>query len=176
MKPNFGRSSAQVGTWLRYGAEGVLALLLATMFLAFLAQIVLRYFFNLPTGWTSEVTVVTWLWMVLWGAAFVLRDNEEIRLDLVYSAAPRPVRRFMGMAMAAALIALYGLSLPDTYKYVSFMQVERTSYLKIRVDHLYSIYVIFIVVVILRQLWILWRLLRDEAAVDEIAGLKEEQA
>jgi len=165
----------QVGVWLKHGAEGVLALMLATMFLAFLTQIVFRYFFNLPTGWTSELTVTMWLWMVLWGAAFVLRDNEEIRLDLLYSGASRPIRRVMGMVVAAALVALYGLALPATYDYVSFMKVESTSYLKIRVDHLYSIYVIFIVVVIARQLWILWRLFRDEAAVDEIAGLNAEQ-
>jgi len=42
------------------------------------------------------------------------------------------------------------------------MKVERTSYLKIRFDYLYSIYVIFAVAVIVRYLWILWRLLRDK--------------
>jgi TRAP-type C4-dicarboxylate transport system permease small subunit len=151
----------QADVWVRRGAEGVLALLLATMFVAFLTQIVLRYFFNLPTGWTSELTVVTWLWMVLWGAAFVLRDDEEIRLDLVYTAAPPRVRRVMMGLVAVALIGLYSLALPATFSYVSFMAVESTSYLKIRVDHLYSIFVIFLVAVILRQAWLLWRLFRD---------------
>lgn len=156
----------QAGVWVRRGAEGVLALLLATMFLAFLVQIVFRYFFNLPTGWTSELTVTTWLWMVLWGAAFVLREDEEIRLDLVYTAAPRRVRRVMLALVAVALIGLYGLALPATWDYVSFMKVESTSYLKIRVDHLYSIFVIFLVAVILRQAWLLWQLFRgdDETA------------
>ena len=46
-------------------AENVLAGLLGVMFFAFMVQIVFRYFFNLPTGWTIELTVVTWLWMVL---------------------------------------------------------------------------------------------------------------
>ncbi len=149
-----------VGGWLVRRAENVLALLLATMFVAFLIQIVFRYFFNLPTGWTSEVTVATWLWMVLWGAAFVLRDEEEIRLDLVQTAAPPRLRRWMGAAVALAIVVLYGIALQPTYDYVSFMQVERTAYLKIRVDHMYSIFVVFLVAVIARQGWLLWQLVR----------------
>jgi C4-dicarboxylate transporter, DctQ subunit len=43
---------------------------------------------------------------------------------------------------------LYAASLPATYDYVTFMKVERTSYLKIRFDWLYSIYLIFAVAVI----------------------------
>ena len=62
-------------------------MLLAVMFLSFLAQIVFRYLFNFPTGWTSELTVVTWLWLVLWGAAFVVTEAEEIRFELIYGSA-----------------------------------------------------------------------------------------
>jgi len=77
------------GTKLRRRAEDVLAGLLGVMFCAFVVQIVFRYFFNLPTGWTTELTVVTWLWMVLWGAAFVVKESEEIRIDLVTSMVGR---------------------------------------------------------------------------------------
>lgn len=152
------------GAWLRRRAEDVLALLLGVMFLAFLIQIVFRYFLNLPTGWTSELTVVAWSWMVLWGAAFVLRDKEEIRLDLFHSSAPPVARKVMGVLAASSIIALYALALPATIDYVSFMKVERSSYLKIRLDHLYSIYVVFVVAVIARQVWLVWRLVtgRDE--------------
>ncbi len=58
--------------------------MLAVMFVAFIIQIVFRYLFNFPIGWTSELTVVMWLWLVLWGSAFVLKEREEIRFDLVY--------------------------------------------------------------------------------------------
>jgi TRAP-type C4-dicarboxylate transport system permease small subunit len=149
--------------WLRRRAEDFIALLLGVMFLAFIVQIVFRYFMNLPTGWTSELTVVAWLWMVLFGTAFVLRDDEEIRFDLLQASASRRTRRVMGALAAVAIVVLYGVSLPASFDYVAFMKVERASYLKIRLDHLYSIYVIFIVAVIARYLWALWRLLKDPA-------------
>ena len=83
------------------------------MFVAFLLQIVFRYFFNFPVGWTSELTVATWLWLVLWGSAFVLKEEEEIRFDLIYRGRPRPPGR-MGIVDALALVVLYGVSLKSS--------------------------------------------------------------
>ena len=152
----------KAGGWLRRRAENFLAALLATMFVAFIAQIACRYFFNLPTGWMSELTVVTWLWMVLWGSAFVLKESEEIRFDLIYSSVRPSARRIMGILMGVSLVALYAASLPATVKYVAFMKVERTAYLHIRLDYLYSIYVMFAIAIIIRYVWILWHLLRGK--------------
>jgi C4-dicarboxylate transporter, DctQ subunit len=151
-----------IGAWLRRRAENVAAGLLAVMFVAFILQIVFRYFFNFPIGWTSELSVITWLWLVLWGAAFVVKESEEIRFDLVYGAAGRRARRVMGIITGFAIVILYATSLPATVKYVSFMKVEKTSYLKIPFDWLFSIYVFFLVAVIVRYLWILSHLLRGE--------------
>ena len=151
-----------VGAWLQRRAENIAAGLLAVMFLAFIIQIVFRYVFNFPVGWTSELTVVTWLWMVLWGSAFVLREKEEIRFDLLYRAARPRVRIAMAMVCAVALLALYGASLKPSFAYVAFMKVEKSSYLKIRMDWLYSIYLIFLVAIIARYVWLLWRLARGK--------------
>ena len=153
----------KIGAWLRRRAEDVLAALLAVMFLAFIVQIVFRYLLNFPIGWTSELTVITWLWLVLWGAAFVITGPEEIRFDLIYGAVGARVRRVMAIVTAIALLALYGMSLPAVVDYVTFMKVQETAYLKIRFDLLFSIYVIFAVAVLVRYAWIFWRALRGAA-------------
>ena len=154
------------GAWLRRRAENVAVAMLAVLFAAFIIQIVFRYFFNFPIGWTSELTVIMWLWLVLWGAAFVVKESEEIRFDLITGSVGRPARIAIGIAAAVALIVLYVASLPATWKYVTFMKVEKTAYLKIRFDWLFSIYLAFAVAVIARYLWILWNLLRGRE-VDE---------
>jgi C4-dicarboxylate transporter DctQ subunit len=145
---------AGLGAWLHARAENLLAAMLAVMFTVFILQIFFRYIVNLPVGWTHEISVIMWLWMVLFGTAFVVRDSEEIRFDILYAAVSDRTRRVMVVTTAIALIILFGISLPAVIDYVMFMKVEKTAYLKIRFDWLYSIYAIFAVAAIVRQFWL----------------------
>jgi TRAP-type C4-dicarboxylate transport system permease small subunit len=161
-------SRASIFEWARRRAENVATLLLAAIFLAFIVQIVFRYLLNFPVGWTSELSTVAWIWLVLWGAAFVVREDEEIRFDIVYGSVGPTARRLMTVVTAAAVVALYTISLPAVVDYVTFMKVQETSYLDIRFDYLFSIYVVFAVAAILRYLWLGWRALigKDPGAHD----------
>jgi TRAP-type C4-dicarboxylate transport system permease small subunit len=148
--------------WMRHRAENVVAGLLGIMFFAFLVQIVFRYFFNFPIGWTSELSVIAWLYMTLLGSAFWLKESDEIRFDLISDRLGPRGRRVVGLAVAVAAVVLFGMALPATIKYVAFMKVESTSYLKIRLDFLYSVYVIFAVAVIVRYLWAIVGVVRGD--------------
>lgn len=152
-----------IGSWLARRAENIAAVMLAAMFAAFLLQIAFRYLLGLPIGWTHEISVILWLWLVLFGAAFVVSEREEIRFDIIYGAVGPGPRRVMALISAFAVIALYTLSLPAVVDYVTFMKVERTSYLKIRFDWLFSIYVVFAVATIVRYIWIAWQAVRGVA-------------
>lgn len=156
-------SATKTLKWFRERAENIASAMLAAMFVAFILQITFRYLLNLPIGWTHEISVVLWIWLVLFGSAFVVRENEEIRFDLVYGAVSDNPRRVMALVTAAALIILFGISLPAVIDYVMFMKVERSAYLKIRFDYLYSIYVVFAVAMIIRYIWIAWEAVRGQA-------------
>lgn len=145
--------------WQRL-ADFVAAALLATIFVAFIIQIALRYLFNWPVGWTTEVSLLAWLWLVLWGAAFVLKDHDEIRIDFVSANVGPRARIGMGILGSVAIVVLFGMQLPAAHDYVSFMKVEKSSYLNTRFDVLFSIYLVFSVAVIVRHLWSLGQLLR----------------
>lgn len=147
----------KIGGWLHRRAENIAVLMLAVMFGAFIVQIAARYVFNLPVGGASELTITMWLWVVLWGAAFVLRERDEIRFDVIYGVVGPKARRVMTLLAAAGLLFLYGYSLPAVWDYVTFMKVQKSSYLDIRYDWLYSIYIIFAVAVLIRYLWIFLR-------------------
>src|SRR3954447_14674879 len=101
--------------------------MLATMFVCFLLQIVFRYVFNYPVGWTEELSILCWMWGVLWGAAFVLADRDEVRFDILYANVRPDVRRVFVAVGGLALIALYAVSLPAAYEFISFMKVERST-------------------------------------------------
>ncbi|MCC2634597.1 MAG: tripartite ATP-independent periplasmic transporter, DctQ component family protein [Ramlibacter sp.] len=141
-------------------AEAVAAALLAVIFAAFIVQIVLRYVFNWPVGWTTELSLAAWLWLVLWGASFVLKDDEEIRIDLLVERVGPRTRRVLAAIAAISILVLFGMSLRASYDYVAFMKVEKSSYLGVRMDITYSIYIVFVVAVLLRALRQLVRAIR----------------
>jgi TRAP-type C4-dicarboxylate transport system permease small subunit len=148
------------GRWLRRRAENIMVALLSIMFATFIVQIFSRYVLNRPVGWSEEVIITAWLWTVLWGAAFVIREEEEIRFDIIYSNLSAPTRRVLTVITGVALVALYGISLPASYAYVSFMKVERSAYLHVPINWLYSIYVIFLVACLGRYCWLIVRAVR----------------
>ncbi|MDF2235346.1 TRAP transporter small permease subunit [Albimonas sp. CAU 1670] len=150
-----------LGGWLHRRAENVAVAMLAVMFAAFVVQVAFRYLLNLPVGWASELTLVMWLWLVLWGAGLVLPEREEIRFDVVWSAVGARTRRWMQGIAAAALLVLYGASLPAAWDFVSFMKIQKTTYLKIRYDHLFMVFMIFAVAVLIRYAWLFVQALRS---------------
>jgi TRAP-type C4-dicarboxylate transport system permease small subunit len=100
------------------------------------------------------------MWLVLWGAAFVLREREEIRFDIFYGAVRPAARRAMLVIFGLAVVGLFMLSLPAVWDYVTFMAVQRTAYLRIRYNWLFSIYVVFAVAIVVRYGWLVGRALR----------------
>lgn len=162
-----------VTQWLRRRAENLAAALLATMFLAFLVTIVFRYVLNWPAGWAYELSILCWLWGVLFGAAFIVDEKDEIRFDVIYGAVPARAKRIFVVVTGLAMLAIYGMSLPAVAEYVAFMKVERSAYLKIPFNWLYSVYVIFATAVLARYAWLVWRALRGDPTPSAGAGAGE---
>lgn len=170
MTPEITSRPVVIARWLRRRAENIAALLLLAMFLCFILQIVTRYVFNYPLGWTDEVSVLCWIWCTLWGAAFVLREKDEVRFDIIYSTASEKTRCIFTVITGIAAIVLFGIALPAVIAYVTFLKVERSAYLGIRLDYLYSIYVVFSVAVIVRYAALTWHAIRGRPPNIEIGS------
>jgi TRAP-type C4-dicarboxylate transport system permease small subunit len=125
------------------------------------------YVLDRPLGWTEEVTVLCWVWVVLWSAGFLLSDAEEVRFDIVYSAVPRGVQRAFVVISSAALIVLLAISIPGSWRYIAFMKREHSAYLHMRFDFLYSIYLLFVILVIVKHVRLVVLAIRGAREVEE---------
>jgi len=152
--------------WLRRGAEAVLVLMMATMFVAFILQVVFRYAMNLPVAWTDELCTLVWLWGILWGSSFVLRNRDDIRFDMVYIHLPRPVRRAFTVVASGCAVLLLLVSLPAAWSYVTFMRVESSASFGIPLNWVFSIYLLFVVAMAVRHAGIAWEALRGRLVED----------
>lgn len=158
---------------LRGIADAVPAILLVAMFVSFIIQVFMRYVMDRPVGWTVEICVLAWLWILLWGQSVSAREQDEIRFDIVYGSVTPAVRRWFRIIFSVFLVGIYVWSLPALWDFVTFMKIQKTSYFDIRFNWVFSIALIFSVVSILRYLWIFWMAARhgdDGTDASEGAG------
>lgn len=146
--------------------------LLTAMFLAFVLQVAARYVFNHPIGWTLELCLTTWLWLVFWEGAFLLEDRDHVRFEMFYLGARLRVRRILAIIAAIGILAGMIAAMPATYDYISFYKIKKSATLHIRLDYVFSIYGVFAVAVVIRYALRLWHLVRgrDMSDLDGGAG------
>jgi C4-dicarboxylate transporter, DctQ subunit len=160
---------AKIIARLRIAALDIAALMLGAMFIIFLVQIAARYVFNAPLLWTLEACLTLWLWVVFWGAAFVLQEKDHVRFDVLYGAVDVGTRRLFALISAVAIAGGLLAALPATWSYIDFYQIKRSSVIGIRLDIVFSIYGIFATVLVLRYAWRAWLIARG-ADPDKLDG------
>ena len=136
--------------WLRARAENVAVVMMAVMFATFLLQIFARYVLPFPVEWTQELCQTLWLWIVLWCAAFCLDDRDHIKFDTLYLATPLRVRRVFALIAAVSVVVAFVVSAPDTWSYLSFYTIQRSSTLQLPLGYVYSVFGLFLVTMVLR--------------------------
>ncbi|MCS7268292.1 MAG: TRAP transporter small permease subunit [Geminicoccaceae bacterium] len=144
----------------RGAADALVGLLLAALFGTFVLQIAFRYLLNWPVGWTVEVCLTLWLWLVLLGAALCVPDREHVRFDALEQRLSPRARRIAGIFVAGALLAGFLAVLGPSWDYVTFYRIKRSATLRIPLSWVFSVFLIFALALVLRQLWTIARLLR----------------
>ncbi len=143
----------RVLVWGRHGSEALAALMLAALFFTFLLQIYSRYVMVEPLGWTLELCLVLWIWIVFYGNAFLVRERDHVSFDILYLAAPRFLRRIFALISAACIAAALAISLLPTWDWIDFLMRKPSATLRLPTGWIYSVYALFIVVVVLRYVW-----------------------
>lgn len=164
---------------LRHIAQAVAATMMALMFLTFILQITVRYSARLewlpaqfpflePSlyGWTLEFCLLLWVWLIFWGNAFVVRDQDHVTFDIIFlNVRPALRRRFIiisGVAICVGLIA----SIEPTLSKFYILRLKKTATLStvfgdwIRMRDIYFIYIFFLGAVSLRYAWAVYRAIR----------------
>ena len=120
-----------------------------------------------PLGWTLELIGILWVWVIFFSCAFVVREHEHIKFDIIYLAVPTRIRRLFALISAAAILAGMLYAFLPTWDYIDFMRMRRTSTVrnpfsgdKIPLRTIFSIYAVFMLAVAARYGWQLvgvWR-------------------
>lgn len=83
-------------------------------------QVIMRYIFNMPTTWHDELSRYLVVWGLLLGSAVSLRDNEHIRVEVLYNLFPKSLQRWVNLFANITIflfflaMIVYGLQLVET--------------------------------------------------------------
>ncbi len=137
--------------WLQRGANAVGVALFAALFCVFMVQIVARFGFNRPLPWTDELAVMLYVWVILWAAAFIVREREHVMFDLVWNAAGRRTRLCMRLLGHTLIGGLAAWALPASWDYVHFMRREGTPVLGVPFMWVFLPFVLLLVALVVRS-------------------------
>ena len=160
-------------------AQAIAAAMMATMFLTFMLQIIVRYSARLewlpdvfplldPSiyGWTLEFCLLLWIWLVFWGNAFVVRQQDHVTFDILFHAVRPSARRWFLIIGSIAICVALILSVEPTWSKFHILRLKKTATLSavfgdwIRMRDIYSIYIFFLVAVSARYAWVAYRAIR----------------
>lgn len=93
--------------WLLEGLAWVAATMVALALAAVSVDVVMRYFFNAPIAWVMQASEYVMLFVPMLAAAYVLKREEHVSVDIVVGALPPAARRWLTVAtsVAAAIVA-----------------------------------------------------------------------
>jgi TRAP-type C4-dicarboxylate transport system permease small subunit len=90
-------------------------LLLFFLMLIICYEVVMRYLFRSPTGWVIEVCEFSLLYITFLGAAWLLKQDGHIRVDILFTFLNRKVSRILNTAtsllgaISCGFLFVYGL-------------------------------------------------------------------
>lgn len=98
--------------------ETLIAYLLAAMTMIAFANVVVRRVFGGSLIWALELTLNLFLYLVLFGMAYVLRKGAHIGVDVIVNLFPRGARRWINV-VAGLISAVYAMAFAWTGYLVS---------------------------------------------------------
>ncbi len=168
--------------WFTRGTEFIAAMILAAIFVTFLLGILFRYTpFLEPIGWSVVLISLLWVWLIFFGAAFIVREQDHVTFDILYLGVPRSVRKVLALFTAVLMIVAMVWSFPAVWEAVfanRLMELKKIQTLripvtsgKIPIKWLFAPFVLMMVVVTLRYVWRIYTVLRFGPPETELEAL-----
>lgn len=81
--------------------------LLFFVFVGINASTIMRYFISRPIAWMSEITEFIIVAVVFLSAAFLLKNDDHIRVDILYNVMSEKARETMGVINNVLMIGIF---------------------------------------------------------------------
>jgi TRAP-type C4-dicarboxylate transport system permease small subunit len=134
---------ARLIDWGRRLSEAAATLAFAGMVGLFGYTVWQRYVVGLPSRWSDELAIITFIWVIFGAAALVVPYRDHVAVGLLHDAVPRSMQRLMQVLGAGIAGAILLAALPVTMDYIAFLFRERSPALRWRLSQVYLVFGLF---------------------------------
>ena len=114
------------------------------MFLIIIVQVFFRYVVRYPLTWSMEITVIGFVWTVILGACFTMRNRSHIKFTLIYDRLkPRPAAVFRMLGNIIIVVTFLSLVFAS-WKYALFIGFQKTPVFRISFTYIFLPFVYFL--------------------------------
>ncbi|HOX32016.1 MAG TPA: TRAP transporter small permease [Spirochaetales bacterium] len=96
------------------------------MFAAFILQVFTRYALNHPVTWTSDAIVIGFVWTVLLGACYAMRNRRHVKFTLIYEKLPPRAAAWTRLAGNLVIALTFALLVLPSVRYSLFLKFQKT--------------------------------------------------
>jgi TRAP-type C4-dicarboxylate transport system permease small subunit len=147
---------------LKKAANTVGGVIFFCLFLTFLVQITARFGFNRPLPWTDELAVILYLWVILWAAAFMVPEREQVVFDLLWNSVGTGTRRVMRIVGNLMVGGLAAVAIPASWDYVHFMARESSPVLGLSFQWVFLPFVLLLGALVVRSAVGVWQAVKGQ--------------
>lgn len=140
-----------------YAGIFVLILLLADVTL----QVITRYLFNHPIGWTEEIARYLLIVLTFVGGPIAVRNNSNVSLDFLLTNASQRVKKMMGMMTDLIELVFYALGTYLSWRMTVFSVNRYLVTVRISRSAIYGLITLSFVMMTVRCVIRLVRRMRD---------------
>lgn len=129
------RLISRLGRLINFSGALIVVLALSTMFLAILANVILRYFFDSGLTWAYEIPSILFPWSVAGGLVMASVQGRNITVDAIVTALPERLRWLL-----AILVNLFIAAMSVGVVYYSMPIVKASQYSRLAETGIPQIY------------------------------------
>lgn len=81
-----------------------------------MAQVITRYFLDLPLAWVEELATYAFIWAVFLGASCALRDRRHIAIEAFHLLLTHRQRQWLTLMIWISILVFLVVLIPQTFK------------------------------------------------------------
>ena len=117
------------------------------LFIIFNVQIFYRYVLDDPLSWTTELSLLAFVWTALLGACYQRRHNAHIVFGMIFDLFPSRAKQIATIVSNVLIGSASLISIKPTFEYLTFMNSEQTPMLQIPFSIGFGPVLVFLVLV-----------------------------